>query len=87
MVVAREAHVHSVSTRIVDDLVKALGLDGMSKSQVSRIVGELEPVFAAFSDPAFTSEHRYLWLDRPTIRPASTAASSAKLRSCHGHHQ
>jgi len=40
--VVQEAYVHGVSTRKVDDLVKALGLDGMSKSEVSRICGELD---------------------------------------------
>ena len=38
----REAYVQGVSTRRVDDLVKALGLDGISKSQVSRLCEELD---------------------------------------------
>ena len=37
-----------VSTRRVDDLVKALGCDGISKSQVSRICGELDRVVDSF---------------------------------------
>ena len=40
LAVVQEADVHGVSTRKVDDLVKALGLDGISKSEVSRICGE-----------------------------------------------
>ena len=40
--VVREAYVHGVSTRKVDDLVKALGLDGISKSQVSRLCEALD---------------------------------------------
>ena len=43
--------------------VKALGLDGMSKSEVSRICGELDPVVAAFRTRPLTGEHRYLWVD------------------------
>jgi len=38
----QEAYVHGVSTRKVDDLLKALGMDGMSKSEVSRICVELD---------------------------------------------
>ncbi len=46
-----EAYVHGVSTRKVDDLVSALGIDaGISKSEVSRICGELDGVVATFRD-------------------------------------
>ena len=58
-----EAYVHGVSTRKVDDLVKALGFDGISKSEVSRICGELDTVVAAFRTRPLTGEHRYLWVD------------------------
>jgi putative transposase len=40
----QEAYVHGVSTRKVDELMKALGLEGVSKSEVSRICGELDPL-------------------------------------------
>jgi putative transposase len=63
LAVIQEAYVHGISTRKVDDLVKALGLDGISKSEVSRIVGELDPIIAAFRTRPLTGEHRYLWLD------------------------
>ena len=44
-----EAYVHGTSTRKVDDLVKALGVDsGISKSEVSRICGELDGEVARF---------------------------------------
>ena len=47
--VVMEAYVHGVSTRKVDDLVAALGIEaGVSKSEVSRICGELDGVVAAF---------------------------------------
>jgi len=61
--VVQEAYVHGVSTRKVDDLVKALGLDGMSKSEVSRICGELDPLVDAFRTRPITGEHPYVWLD------------------------
>lgn len=49
--VVMEAYVHGVSTRKVDDLVKALGADtGISKSEVSRICGNLDEDVAAFRD-------------------------------------
>src|SRR4030095_9055856 len=44
LVVVQESDVHGVSTRKVDELMKALGLDGVSKSEVSRICGELDPL-------------------------------------------
>lgn len=49
--VVMEAYVHGVSTRKVDDLVRALGIDaGISKSEVSRICGELDAVVGAFRE-------------------------------------
>ena len=44
MAVVQQAYVEGVSIRRVDDLVKPLGCDGISKSQVSRICGELDRV-------------------------------------------
>ena len=53
-----------VSTRRVDDLVKALGCDGISKSQVSRICGELDRVVDSFLErPLDGGPYYYLWLD------------------------
>jgi putative transposase len=50
LAVVMEAYVHGTSTRKVDDLVKALGVDaGISKSEVSRICGELDAEVAAFA--------------------------------------
>ena len=63
LTVVQEAYVHGVSTRKVDDLVKALGLDGISKSEVSRICAELDPVVEAFRTRPLTGEHPYVWLD------------------------
>ena len=47
--VVMEAYVHGVSTRKVDDLVQALGIDaGISKSEVSRICAEMDTELEAF---------------------------------------
>jgi putative transposase len=46
--VIQEAYVHGVSTRAVDDLVKAMGASGVSKSQVSRLVEEIDERVNAF---------------------------------------
>ena len=56
LAVVQEAYVHGVSTRKVDELMKALGLDGVSKSEVSRICGELDPLVEAFRTRPLTSE-------------------------------
>lgn len=63
LAVVQEAYVHGVSTRKVDDLVKALGVDGLSKSEVSRICAELDTAVTAFRTRALAGEHRYLWVD------------------------
>ncbi|MBB5779365.1 hypothetical protein HD596_006121 [Nonomuraea jabiensis] len=63
--VVMEAYLHGVSTRKVDDLVKALGADtGISKSEVSRICADLDEEVAAFRDRSLADQHYpYLFLD------------------------
>ena len=63
--VVMEAYVHGVSTRKVDDLVKALGADtGISKSEVSRICASLDEDVAAFRDrPLADQAYPYVFLD------------------------
>ena len=64
LAVIQQAYVEGVSTRRVDDLVKALGCEGISKSQVSRICGELDRVVDSFLDrPLDGGPYCYLWLD------------------------
>ena len=46
--VIQEAYVHGISTRAVDDLVKAMGASGISKSQVSRLCAEIDERVNAF---------------------------------------
>ena len=65
--VVTQAYVEGVSTRRVDALVRSLGCDGISKSQVSRICAELDEVVAGFlGRPLDTGPYRYLWLDALT---------------------
>ena len=63
--VVMEAYLHGVSTRKVDDLVKALGVDsGISKSEVSRICADLDEEVGAFRDrPLTDTAFPYLFLD------------------------
>jgi len=62
--VIQEAYVKGVSTRKVDDLVRALGATGVSKSEVSRLVGELDADLAAFRERRLDeTRYPYLWLD------------------------
>jgi len=60
-----EAYLHGVSTRKVDDLVKALGADtGNSKSEVSRIRADLDGEVGAFRDRSLASDQfPYVFLD------------------------
>ena len=46
--VIQEAYIHGVSTRAVDDLVRAMGVSGVSKSEVSRLVEEIDGRVNAF---------------------------------------
>ena len=67
LAVIQQAYVESVSTRRVDDLVKALGCEGISKSQVSRICQELDVVVDGFMGrPLDGGPYPYLWLDALT---------------------
>jgi transposase-like protein len=59
-----QAYVEGVSTRRVDDLVKAMGIEGMSRSEVSRMAAELDAKVAEFRDrPLDAGPYRYLWID------------------------
>ena len=61
--VIQEACVHGVSTRSVDDLVKAMGAGGLSKSQVSRLCVEIDERVNAFLTRPLEGAWPYLWLD------------------------
>jgi transposase-like protein len=66
--VVREAYVQGVSTRKVDDLVKALGLDGISKSQVSRLCQALDEEVERFRTRKLEGSFPYLWLDATFVK-------------------
>lgn len=66
--VIQEAYIHGVSTRSVDDLVQAMGASGVSKSQVSRLCGEIDERVNAFLDRPIEGEWPYLWLDATYVK-------------------
>jgi putative transposase len=67
--VVTECYVRGVSTRRVDGLVRALGLEGMSKSQVSELAKELDPVVESFRNrPLDGGPYTFIWLDAMTQR-------------------
>jgi transposase-like protein len=66
--VVREAYVQGVSTRRVDELVKALGLDGISKSQVSRLCAELDAEVERFRTRPLVGAYPYVWLDATFVK-------------------
>ena len=66
--VVREAYVQGVSTRRVDDLVRALGLDGISKSQVSRLCEALDAEVERFRHRPLDGQYPYVWLDATFVK-------------------
>ena len=61
--VIQEAYIHGISTRSVDDLVKAMGMSGISKSQVSRLCEEIDVKVKAFLDRPIEGDWPYIWID------------------------
>src|SRR5258705_8133279 len=70
--VVQEAYVHGVSTRSVDELVKAMGMTGISKSQVSRLCSEIDERIAAFLNRPLEGDWPYLWLDATYLKVRAT---------------
>ena len=66
--VIQEAYVQGVSTRSVDDLVKAMGMTGISKSQVSRLCAEIDERVGSFLNRPLEGEWPYLWLDATYVK-------------------
>ena len=66
--VIQEAYVQGVCTRRVDALVQALGMSGISKSQVSRLCQELDGVITAFRTRRLDGPYPYLWLDATFVK-------------------
>jgi transposase-like protein len=66
--VIQEAYIQGVSTRSVDELVKAMGLTGISKSQVSRLCTEIDERVQAFLNRPLEGEWPYLWIDATYLK-------------------
>jgi putative transposase len=66
--VVQEAYVQGVSTRSVDDLVRAMGMTGISKSQVSRLCGEIDEKVKAFLQRPIEGDWPYLWIDATYVK-------------------
>ena len=79
--VIQEAYVQGISTRSVDELVKAMGMSGISKSQVSRLCEEIDGKVKAFLDRPIEGEWPYLWLDATyvKVRQNSRVVSAAVI--------
>jgi transposase-like protein len=61
--VIQQAYVHGVSTRHVDDIVQAMGMTGISKSEVSRLCKGLDEMVEAFRTRPLEKRYPYVWLD------------------------
>ena len=64
----QEAYGHGVSTRKVDERVQALGITGLSKSEVSRICAELDPHRERFRNRPLEGEDPSVWLDAKAVK-------------------
>ncbi len=66
--VIQEAYIHGISTRSVDDLVRAMGMSGISKSQVSRLCEDIDQRVKAFLDRPIEGDWPYLWIDATYVK-------------------
>jgi len=66
--VIQEAYVQGVSTRSLDELVKAMGMTGISKSQVSRLCAEIDDRVRAFLERPIEGDWPYLWIDATYVK-------------------
>jgi transposase-like protein len=66
--VIQEAYIQGISTRSVDDLVKAMGMSGISKSQVSRLCEEIDSRVKAFLSRPIEGDWPYVWIDATYVK-------------------
>ena len=92
--VVAECYVRGVSTRRVDGLIKTLGIEGISKSQVSKLSKSLDETVEAFrSRPLDAGPYTYVWMDalvlkcREAGRIANVAAVVATAANADGHRE
>ncbi|MTV42029.1 IS256 family transposase [Duganella radicis] len=79
--VIQEAYIQGISTRSVDELVKAMGMTGVSKSQVSRLCQEIDERVHAFLNRPIEGDWPYLWIDATYVksREAGRVVSTAVI--------
>ena len=79
--VVQEAYVQGISTRSVDDLVQAMGMRGISKSQVSRLCAEIDERVQTFLQRPIEGDWPYLWIDATylKVREAGRIVSVAAI--------
>jgi putative transposase len=92
--VVMQCYVEGVSTRRVDDVARAMGLEGISKSQVSRICGELDELVAAWRNrPLDAGPYPFVWIDALSMkvreggRICNTAVLVATACNADGHRE
>src|SRR5665213_1048374 len=66
--VVQEAYIQGVSTRSVDDLVRAMGMEGISKSQVSRLCADIDERVQSFLTRPLEGDWPYIWLDATYVK-------------------
>jgi transposase-like protein len=66
--VIQEAYVQGISTRSVDALVRSMGMEGISKSQVSRLCAEIDGRVQDFLNRPIEGDWPYLWLDATYVK-------------------
>jgi putative transposase len=66
--VIQEAYIQGISTRSVDDLVKAMGMSGISRSQVSRLCEEIDERVRTFLNRPIEGDWPYLWIDATYVK-------------------
>jgi len=66
--VIQEAYVQGISTRSVDGLVQAMGMSGISTSQVSRLCAEIDERVQTFLQRPIEGDWPYLWIDATYLR-------------------
>ena len=84
--VIQEAYVQGISTRSVDELVQAMGMSGISKSQVSRLCAEIDEKVKTFLNRPIEGDWPYIWLDATYLkvrerRPSCRSRSSSRSAS------
>jgi putative transposase len=79
--VIQEAYIQGVSTRSVDELVKTMGMTGISKSQMSRLCTEIDERVNAFLERPIEGDWPYLWIDATylKVRQAGRIVSVAAI--------